>query len=80
MRVCGLAQAGSCSSRSGWTHDGLHPIKAVLLQMVSVTMNLAADLVEHCTGVGGGSSSHAEHAHAHAHAHEGAHAGHVAAG
>ena len=52
--VGGFAEGGgTCSSRSGWTGDGLHPTRAVLLQYMSVAMNLAADLGEHCNGGGG---------------------------
>ena len=47
MMLCNNS-VGSCSSRTGWSVDGLHPSRAVLLQYVSLTMNTAADLGEHC--------------------------------
>ena len=40
---------GTCSSRSGWTEDGLHPTKWVTAQYVSVALSLLADL-DACSG------------------------------
>ena len=39
---------GSCSSRTGWTTDGLHPNRAVLLQYLGLTFHAAADLADVC--------------------------------
>ena len=41
---------GSCSSRTGWTADGLHPSRAVYLQYGTLVFNMAADLGEVCRG------------------------------
>ena len=51
MTLCNNS-VGSCSSRTGWTIDGLHPTKAVYLQYVSNTLNTAADLGERCRDFG----------------------------
>ena len=47
MMLCNNT-VGSCSGRSGWSVDGLHPVRHVLLQYMSLAMNLAADLGEYC--------------------------------
>ena len=47
MMLCNNS-VGSCSSRTGWSVDGLHPSRAVNLQYVSLAVNTAADLGERC--------------------------------
>jgi hypothetical protein len=47
MMLCNNS-VGSCSSRSGWSVDGLHPSRAVMLQFVSLSLQAAADLGEYC--------------------------------
>ena len=39
---------GSCSSRTGWTVDGLHPSKWVMLQFLSLAAQSAADVGDAC--------------------------------
>jgi hypothetical protein len=41
---------GTCSSRTGWTYDGLHVSRPVALQFLSLLANTAADLGERCRG------------------------------
>ena len=75
MMLCNNT-CGSCSSRSGWSTDGLHPSRPVLLQYVSLALNLMADLGEYCSGgsgaaaaavaaVGNGNGHGGHHAHHH---------------
>lgn len=45
---------GSCSGRSGWSIDGLHPSKAVYMTYLSLALNVASDLGEYCSGHGHG--------------------------
>ena len=37
-----------CSSRSGWTKDGLHPVEFVNRNFFSLTINTLADQGEAC--------------------------------
>mmetsp|Transcript_18230 Transcript_18230/g.58249 ORF Transcript_18230/g.58249 Transcript_18230/m.58249 type:complete len:221 (+) Transcript_18230:1268-1930(+) len=76
-------QVGSCSSRSGWSVDGLHPIRPVLLQYMSLAFNLAADLGEYCAHEpGSGNHHHGGGNHSGGSAHDGssAHGGHAGHG
>jgi len=56
---------GSCSSRSGWSIDGLHPTAAVYTTYMSLALNVASDLGEYCGHggghAGGGGGGHASH-------------------
>ena len=47
MMLCNNS-VGTCSSRSKWTIDGLHPTRAVNLQFFSLSLQVAADLGERC--------------------------------
>lgn len=49
MMLCNDS-VGTCSSRTGWTEDGLHVSRPVNLQYVSLLANTAADLGERCRG------------------------------
>ena len=40
--------AGTCSSRTDWTVDGLHPSFAVYLQYIRLSLHAAADVGELC--------------------------------
>lgn len=39
---------GTCSGRSGWTGDGLHPSQSITLQYVGLAFNIASDLGQLC--------------------------------
>lgn len=50
MMLCNNS-VGSCSGRSGWTIDGLHPTKAIYLHFFGISVNVAADLGGQCLSV-----------------------------
>ena len=47
MMLCNNS-VGSCSSRTGWSNDGLHPTRLVLLGYVSLSLQLMADVGSVC--------------------------------
>jgi len=57
MMLCNNS-VGTCSSRTGWSADGLHPSRAVYLQYLSLSMMSAADLGEVCAPEGTGGRRH----------------------